>query len=193
MSTAIIVARGGSTRIPRKNIIKFMGRPMLSYAIGTARDSGLFDRILVSTEDTEIMCIAGAYGATTLARPAELATNEVGTQSVMQHAVTSLAIPDMDPVCCIYPCVPMLTPDDLRQAHKNLLLHSYIVAVAPEPLRDIGWFYFGRAISFASGLPLYSSTTGLHVIEESRAIDINVPEDLATAERMYTALAKHAA
>jgi N-acylneuraminate cytidylyltransferase len=122
-SIAIIPARGGSKRIPRKNIKDFLGRPMISYPIGVARESGLFERIIVSTDDAEIAAIAQAYGAEVpFTRPAELANDQAGTSPVVQHAIRWLRQEGQRPelVCCLYATTPLLASDYLRQGWQAL-------------------------------------------------------------------------
>lgn len=114
MSICIIPARGGSKRIPRKNIKNFCGKPMLAYAIETAQASQLFERIIISTDDSEIADIARQYGADVLQRPVELANDYATTVAVIRHAIEQL--PSVDNVCCIYPCTPLLKPNDLAQS-----------------------------------------------------------------------------
>ena len=116
MNIAIIPARGGSKRIPRKNIKIFCGQPMIAYAISAAKESGLFDRIVVSTEDEEIAQIAKKLGAETpFLRPVELADDHTATVPVVVHAIEACSALGwkFDNVCCIYPSVPFIQVDDL--------------------------------------------------------------------------------
>jgi pseudaminic acid cytidylyltransferase len=123
MRLAIIPARGGSKRIPRKNIRDFAGRPMIGYAIAAARDAGVFDRIVVSTDDDEIAAIAKEQGADVpFMRPPELSNDTAGTVPVIQHAMQKLRCPADAEVCCIYPGVPLLQAKVLREALD--LLHT---------------------------------------------------------------------
>ena len=120
---AIIPARGGSKRIPRKNIKPFMGRPMIGWSIQAARDCGLFDRIIVSTDDDEIAEVARAEGAETpFLRPAELANDHAGTGAVIIHALQWLIDNGQaaDAACCIYATAPMLDPDRLKEGWDKL-------------------------------------------------------------------------
>lgn len=88
---AIIPARGGSKRIPRKNVRDFCGKPMIAWPINVARQSGLFDRIVVSTDDDEIAEIAKSYGAEVpFRRPAELADDHTATRPVVNHAIREI-------------------------------------------------------------------------------------------------------
>ena len=115
MNLCVIPARGGSKRIPRKNIRQFAGRPMLAYAIDAAHLCGLFSAILVSSEDPEILQLAEHLNATPLTRPVELADDHTPTVPVISHAIAAYRNLGHDPkaVCCIYPGVPFLQPSDL--------------------------------------------------------------------------------
>jgi len=119
MKIAVIPARGGSKRIPRKNIKGFGGKPMIAWAIEAARSSGVFDHIVVSTDDTEIAMIAKEYGALVpFLRPAILADDFTATVPVIAHAIeecTNLGWA-IESVCCIYPGVPFLDPEDMVKA-----------------------------------------------------------------------------
>jgi len=119
MKIAVIPARGGSKRIPRKNIREFAGKPMIAYAISAAREVALFDHIIVSTDDHEIAHIAHEWGAETpFSRPQELADDYTPTVPVVAHAIKSCQGLgwDMDFVCCIYPGVPFIQADDLKKS-----------------------------------------------------------------------------
>ena len=123
MNIAIIPARGGSKRIPRKNIKEFCGNPMIAYAIMAAIESGLFDHIVVSTDDEEIAQIAKKLGAETpFVRPDELANDYTATVPVIAHAIEACQNLGwvFDNVCCIYPGVPFIQVDDLRGAFISL-------------------------------------------------------------------------
>jgi pseudaminic acid cytidylyltransferase len=124
MIIAIIPARGGSKRIPRKNLRSFAGKPIMVYSIEACRESRLFDRIVVSTDDAEIAATARAYGAETpFMRPAELSDDFTGTHAVAAHALAALVDPsDLDDTvaCCLYPTAPFVTADDLRRGYDLL-------------------------------------------------------------------------
>jgi len=115
---AVIPARGGSKRVPRKNIRDFCGKPMIAWSIETARASALFDHVLVSTDDAEIAEIARHWRAEVpFMRPAELADDVAGTTEVMAHA-TGWALGQkwrLAAVCCIYATAPLLHASDLRR------------------------------------------------------------------------------
>lgn len=124
MSTvAIIPARGGSKRIPRKNIKEFCGKPMIAWSIDAARKSGCFDRIIVSTDDSEIAEIATQFGAETpFMRPVNLSDDYTGTIPVIRHAVEWL-VENSGPVseaCCVYATAPFVSPEDLKRGQQLL-------------------------------------------------------------------------
>lgn len=119
---AIIPARGGSQRIPRKNLKPFDGVPMIVRSIRTALESTLFDRVVVSTDDEEIADVARAHGAEVpFMRPAALADNFTGTAAVIVHALKQL--PVFDYACCLYATAPLLQARFLRQGFE--LLEQY--------------------------------------------------------------------
>ena len=119
MIVAIIPARGGSKRIPRKNIREFAGKPMIAHAIAAAKQAGLFDHIVASTDDEEIASIARKWGAETpFMRPAKLADDYTATVPVIAHAVTTCQELgwNIEYACCIYPGVPFIQSVDVKQA-----------------------------------------------------------------------------
>ena len=138
MNLAIIPSRGGSKRIPRKNIKLFGGKPMIAYAITAAKNSGLFDHVLVSTDDAEIASIANEWGASTpFVRPAELANDFTATVPVIAHAIQACEALgwSFENVCCIYPGVPFIEVADLQGSFKHLEAGSaeYCFPVAEFP------------------------------------------------------------
>jgi len=115
---AIIPARGGSKRIPNKNIKLFAGQPIISYSIRVAKETGLFDRIIVSTDSEEIADIAREYGAEVpFTRPAELSDDFAGTVPVLLHALNWLIDHgcDTDYFCCIYATAPFIKPASIKK------------------------------------------------------------------------------
>jgi len=116
MKIALIPARGGSKRIPRKNIKLFHGKPMLAYSIEAAQQSGCFDKIIVSTDDLEIATIARQYGAEVpFMRPAAIADDHATTMDVIQHAIAWCESQRMrvELLCCIYATAPFIAASDL--------------------------------------------------------------------------------
>lgn len=122
-AVAIITARGGSKRIPRKNIRDFCGKPILAYSIEAALASGIFDTVMVSTDDAEIAEIARKYGAEIpFMRSAENADDYAATNDVVREVLDEYAKTGecFDVVCCIYPTAPLLTADKLKTAVELL-------------------------------------------------------------------------
>jgi N-acylneuraminate cytidylyltransferase len=144
MRIAVIPARGGSKRIPRKNIKEFCGRPMIAWSIEVARQSGLFDHVMVSTEDADVAEVAMRWhGEVSFTRPAELADDYTGTTDVVAHAARWALDRgwDVSAICCIYATAPFVEVRDLERG---------IVAL------DSGkWVYTFTATTFAA--PIFRS------------------------------------
>lgn len=120
---AIITARGGSKRIPRKNIKEFCGKPILAYSIEAALQSGIFDTVMVSTDDEEIAAIAGDYGVEVPFFRSEKTANDYATTSdVLQEVLAEYEKrgEQFDSMCCIYPTAPFLTAEKLAKASALL-------------------------------------------------------------------------
>ena len=123
MNIAIIPARGGSKRIPRKNIKSFCGKPMIAWTIEAAKSSGLFDRIIVSTDDAEITEVARHWGAEVpFTRPEELSNDHVVTMPVIAHATQWVLDQGLNvaAVCCIYATAPFVQAEDLKRGWDAL-------------------------------------------------------------------------
>jgi pseudaminic acid cytidylyltransferase len=119
VTLAVIPARGGSKRIPRKNIRPFLGVPMLARTIGLLRQAQVFDLIIVSTDDEEISRLARAAGAEVpFVRPAQLSGDHAGTLPVIAHAISEMHSRGVHPayVACVYPAAVLSRPADLRAA-----------------------------------------------------------------------------
>ncbi len=142
MNVAIIPARGGSKRIPRKNIKPFCGKPIIAYSIEAAAVSGLFDRVIVSTDDEEIAAVARAFGASVpFLRPKPLADDFTGTNDVVKHAIHWLESDGKhaDYVCCIYATAPFLLPEKLCEGYEKLtasgMSFAFSVTTFPFPIQ----------------------------------------------------------
>lgn len=123
MKLAIIPARGGSKRIPRKNIKFFSGKPIIAWSIQAARDSNVFDQIIVSTDDKEIADISREYGADVpFMRPSVLSDDYTNTMPVIAHAIEWYIKRGIEPiqVCCIYATAPFVQANDIRQGVETL-------------------------------------------------------------------------
>lgn len=139
---AIIPARGGSKRIPHKNIKPFAGKPIIGYSIEAAKASGLFDRIIVSTDDREIAVVAESFGAEVpFIRPAELANDFEGTNTVVRHCLQWLEANDRAAryACCIYATAPFIQIEDLCRGFELLLKsgneYAFSVTSFPYPIQ----------------------------------------------------------
>jgi len=124
MNLCLIPARGGSKRIPRKNIRVFRGKHMIAWSIMAAQSSGCFDRIIVSTDDDEIGEVARSSGADVpFLRPSHLADDQASTQEVVVHALEWSEKQGLscDAICCLYATAPFVQAEDLRKAQQ---LHS---------------------------------------------------------------------
>ncbi|HZO90986.1 MAG TPA: acylneuraminate cytidylyltransferase family protein [Chthonomonadaceae bacterium] len=162
---AIIPARGGSKRLPRKNILTFRGLPLLAHSIRTAQDCGLFARIVVSTEDAEIGAIAQEHGAQVVWRPAHLATDTATLEAAALHTLDALETEGatFDLLCLLMPNCPLRLPSDLCASLWQLEAEGadYLMSVV-----DYGWLkpywaleetpaglhrYFDTAVGWANG------------------------------------------
>lgn len=122
-SIAIIPARGGSKRIPRKNIKDFLGMPIIAYSIKAAKESGVFDEVMVSTDDEEIAEVARKYGARVpFLRSSETANDYATTADVVNEVLDTYEKhgDKFNIVCCIYATAPFVTPERLVEAVKTL-------------------------------------------------------------------------
>jgi N-acylneuraminate cytidylyltransferase len=163
MNIAVIPARGGSKRIPRKNIKDFCGKPMIAWSIAAAKISGLFDRIIVSTDDAEITEVAKQWGAEVpFIRPAKLSDDYAGTTEVIAHAAQWALDQgfEVDAVCCIYATAPFVQVEDLKRGW--------------EALKSEEWAYAFTATDFAS--PIFRSFTQT----ADGGIEMFFPEHFAT-------------
>ena len=119
MNIVMIPARGGSKRIPRKNIRLFRGRPIISYSIEAAIQSNCFDKVIVSTDCDEIASIAKSFGADVpFIRPKDISNDFATTQDVVSHCINWLIKNKVDPnyFCCLYATAPFVTSDDIKKA-----------------------------------------------------------------------------
>ena len=163
MRVAIIPARGGSKRIPRKNVRPFAGKPMIAHSLGCAASSGVFDRIVVSTDDPQIAEVARQYGAEVpFVRPAELSNDHAGTTAVIAHAVDWLQQQgaSISAACCLYATAPFARADDLRQALQVLEAGD--------------WLYVFPVTSYA--FPIFRSVR----LDDGRRVEMFFPEHFAT-------------
>jgi pseudaminic acid cytidylyltransferase len=223
MRLAIIPARGGSKRIPKKNIASFCGKPMVAYALEAARDCGVFDQIHISTDSQEIADVAAKLGfPVDFLRDATLADDFTGLIPVLKWVVDEYQRrgTTYDQVCCIMPNAPLLKSSDLVDAfqifEQNHGIHPLLVyAKFPVPIEwafrrdkkgfmhaddpakllirsqdlqhayyECGPFTIWKREHLEQDNPLTGEVLS-YLMPTERAIDIDTPEDLAYAERLY--------
>jgi pseudaminic acid cytidylyltransferase len=148
MNIAVITARGGSKRIPRKNIKEFHGKPVIAYAIETALGTAIFDEVFVSTDDEEIAEVAESFGAKVpWLRSKELSDDYATTAVVMQDAVLKLKsnLADLENICCIYPVTPLLKSgflvhglEVLQNGNWDYVFSAMRIEALPERLFSLG-------------------------------------------------------
>lgn len=148
-SVCVIPARGGSKRIPHKNVKDFFGRPMISYSIVAALESKLFDRVIVSTDDDEIRRVALECGAEVpFVRPPEISDDFTPLAGVLGHALHWLRDhgPEYESVCCVLATAPFIAVSDLQEGYRLLRssTHSAVIPVTSFP------FPIFRALKIAS-------------------------------------------
>ena len=163
MNIAVIPARGGSKRIPKKSIKLFHGLPVIAYAIKTAKESGIFSEVFVSTDDEEIAELAKSFGATIpWIRPKHLSDDHTTTLSVIQDAVRKLksSLNDLENVCCIYPATP--------------LLQSSFISRGLQILKDGDWDYVLSASRAETPPERFFS------LDSANGVEMHFPEHKAT-------------
>jgi len=124
MNVCVIPARGGSKRIPRKNIKEFNGMPVIAYSIKAALKSKCFSQVIISTDDDEIAEVARKYGAQVpFIRPSELSSDFTGTFPVIKHAIEWLESKNnsIENVCCLYATAPFIQSNIISEAYQKLL------------------------------------------------------------------------
>lgn len=224
---AIIPARGGSKRIPRKNIKNFLGKPIISYSIEMAFNSGLFSEVMVSTDDLEIAEIARKYGAKIpFFRSNEKSDDHTSTLDVLKEVLfryKNLGV-EFENICCIYPCTPLCNSTNLLKAFELLTTSEFdtVFPVIPysspiqralrvennnvkmidtkfEKIRtqdleasyhDAGQFYWINCYNLFERNQIFSSNTGVIILNELESQDIDNEIDWKLAELKYTIIHK---
>lgn len=189
MNVAIIPAKGFSRRVPRKNVKLFHGKPMLAYSIQAAKDSRLFQSVVVSTDDEAIGEIAQQYGADVMIRGEAWGLEAIGPLDVVRHTLSLMA--DVHFACCIYATAPMLQVGDLvrgwRAVQRDGIAYSFSVGTTPF-LHDAAQFFWARSWALRERVAEFGDNTVMIPIPPERDCDINTPEDWARCEAMYEAL-----
>jgi CMP-2-keto-3-deoxyoctulosonic acid synthetase len=180
---AIIPARGGSQRLPRKNIYPVLGKPMLAWTIEAAAHCpylGL-NRVFVTTDDAEIAQVAGAYGARVITRPPDLAGPEIWTEPVIQQAVESLEIQGYvcDLVVWLNACVPELTADDITAAIDRLQRENLreVISVDANLRSNSAVRVLRREALFQQRLSVVFGIVALPYVDIHYAVDVQAVEE----------------
>ena len=189
MIAALIPARIGSVRIPRKNIRDFHGKPIIAYSIETAFETKLFDDVYVTTDDLEIAKIAGEYGAKVLMRGPEWSKDTVGPVDLARHHLKHMGHPDH--VCILYATAPMMTALSIKEGW--IVMNSerqpaFCVSIGVEPLHDAAQFIWCERSALREGIDEFGAWTTFMRIKPETDCDINTPEDWQRAEEMYARL-----
>lgn len=191
MNLAVIPARGGSKRIPRKNIRHFHGKPIIAYAIAAALESRLFDKVLVSTEDQEIADIAMRFGAEVpFLRPMSLADDHVGIMPVLQHALSWMQTrsESVSMLACIFPAAPTIHAGLLAQAEAFRIKmdadYCFSVTRFPSPIeralrmdenKKLEPIYPEHRLTRTQDLPLSYFDAGMFYLGKAHAFVKNLP------------------
>ena len=223
MRIAIIPARGGSKRIPNKNIKEFLGKPIIAYSIQAALESNLFDKIVVSTDSEQIKAISQKYGADVPFLRSEKNSDDFATtvdviiEVINQFEVKGIKV---DEACCIYATAPFVRPEELTTAYSLMREVEYDVvfpvlpysfpiqrAVKLDPEKkiqmffpenrqtrsqeleksyhDSGQFYWFKVKSVIEKKSLWTDNTGVIILDEMHAHDIDTMKDWIIAEFKY--------
>jgi len=223
MRLAVIPARGGSKRIPKKNIAPFCGKPMIAYALDAVADSGMFDKIHVSTDSEEIRDVVEKLGfPVDFMRDPTLADDYTGLVPVLRWVVEQYRIrgESFEQICCVMPTAPLIRSKDFVEAFKIFNRHhaqhpllvvarfpvpiewafrrgegGLLTAVSPESLvirsQDLQHAYYECGpftLCSPQHLIVDNPLTGQvlsYMLPAERAVDIDTPEDMAYAERLF--------
>lgn len=218
----IIPARGGSKRIPRKNIKDFLGKPIIAYSIEAALDSRLFDEVMVSTDDTEIAEIAKEHGASVPFIRSKINSDDFsGTFDVIEEVLSEYIKQgrEYDYLCCLYPTAPFVSEKLLKNGFKLMKAHDYntvfpvcsfsapiqraikwdgrkVSLFQPEyrnkrsqdlepAYHDAGQFYWLNISRMMDEPQLFTSNSGVLILDETEVQDIDYPIDWELAELKY--------
>ncbi|MFA6224292.1 MAG: acylneuraminate cytidylyltransferase family protein [Desulfomonilaceae bacterium] len=155
---AVIPARGGSKGVPRKNIREIAGKPLIAYTIEAARYSRYLDKIIVSSEDEEILNVAKEWGAEILVRPAELAQDDTPGIEPVLHAIGVFS--GYDYVVLLQPTSPLRTTNDIEATIDQCLSHQApsCVSVCESQETPYWMFTFGPDMKLTPFMPGYTRT-----------------------------------
>lgn len=180
----VVLARGGSKRVPRKNIRPLGGQPLIAWTIGTAMLAQRLDDLVVSSDDEEILEIAGALGVRTIKRPDEMARDDATSYPSLLHAVDSM--PDRyDYACLLPPTSPLRISQDIDCAIWLSHMGGWPAVASFAHCSNVpnGAVYVGRVDWLKDGGDFDGPAVGRYYMAPSRSIDIDTEADFAEAER----------
>jgi N-acylneuraminate cytidylyltransferase len=176
----LIPARGGSKRLPNKNLADLGGKSLLAWTIEAAKASFLLNLIAVSTNDMMIGMEATALGCIVINRPDDLAQADTPTLPVIQHALS--VFPRFDAVMLLQPTSPLRTAKDIQRALTWLGQHDSLVSVGPDGQPN-GAIYITRVKTLMDGGPIYCAESRIFAMPSARSVDIDTQADLDLARR----------
>ena len=196
MILGLILARGGSKLVPRKNLRLLGGKPLIAWTIMAGRYARLIDRLVVSSEDDEILAVAKRYGAVPLRRPSELATDAMSSYPPILHALDSLGGP-FEWLCLLQPTSPFRTAGDIDRclAGREVCDRKAVVSVQQGKTVPNGAIYLGRVdwlrVELARGyaLPFDGPEPARFPMSAEHSLDIDTEEDFARAEALVKEMA----
>jgi len=179
---AIIPARGGSKRVPKKNIKFFKGKPLIFYTIDEANKSPYLDRVIVSTDDEEIANISINYGAEVIKRPKRLAQDDSPIIDTIFHILDRV---EADIVVCLQPTSPLRTVEDINKAIKLFLKGGYESVISFSKYGPNGAIYISTPQNLKKYKSFYASKIRGYIMPPERSIDIDTPRDFRKAQKFY--------
>ena len=172
----LVTARGGSRRLPGKNIKTMAGKPMMAWTIDAAQESEVCKRIIVTTEDKKIEHVAKVWGAEVLKRPKELATHDASSFDVICHAIEKLGLARCDYVLLLQPTSPLRTAADIKEAVRIMQLYKSdaVVSSTGLELKPNGAIYLNRVSSLLDSRTFYpDGKTTWYSMPAERSIDVD--------------------
>ena len=184
MILGVILARGGSKRLPHKNMLPFCGHPLVTWTISAARMAGCLDEIIVSSDDDEILRIARLYGADILKRPKALATSEMSSYPPLLHAIgNAKSVPDY--AVLLQPTSPLRLPGDIHACTAMAVMNGAAACVSFEEGKDVpnGAVYVGNVQWLRDGGNFDGPAPLKYRMPAIRSFDINTKEEFDEAEK----------
>ena len=178
----IILARGGSKRIPRKNIMQFCGKPLIAWSIEQAKASQYIEDVYVSSDDEEILKVSKKYGAKTIERPYELATDSSLSEDALLHALDYMGDPSI--VVFLQPTSPVREAKDIDNALERFMGREVdsLFSISIH-MRENGSIYIFKSEAFKRYKSRKAGSSMIHIMPEWRSMEIDCPEDVKKCEK----------